>query len=161
MGGKKGVDVSLKPVAGHPSSTPSGTHGHQTAQATATIAMAALTCPPTCSLLCCQSMCSWRRCCSPPPCHFLSHSRTNSIHTPFRSQHRLEYSKDKQPSGLTLERIQKHSNKINKPTVMTIESPDGDIIDCIDKWKQPAFDHPLLKNHKLQVHKVYSKRFSG
>ncbi|RVX11357.1 hypothetical protein CK203_019690 [Vitis vinifera] len=73
----------------------------------------------------------------------------------------LEYSKDKQPSGLTLERIQKHSNKINKPTVMTIESPDGDIIDCIDKWKQPTFDHPLLKNHKLQVHKVYSKRFSG
>ncbi|RZB70113.1 hypothetical protein D0Y65_039419 [Glycine soja] len=26
----------------------------------------------------------------------------------------------------------------------------GDIIDCIDINKQPAFDHPLLKNHKLQ-----------
>ncbi|CBI28645.3 unnamed protein product, partial [Vitis vinifera] len=62
----------------------------------------------------------------------------------------LEYSKDKQASSLTLERIQKHLDKINKPAVMTIESPDGDIIDCIDKWKQPAFDHPLLKNHKLQ-----------
>ncbi|KAJ9703091.1 hypothetical protein PVL29_004739 [Vitis rotundifolia] len=58
----------------------------------------------------------------------------------------LEYSKDKQLSSLTLERIRKHLDKINKPA-----SPDGDLIDCIDKWKQPAFDHPLLKNHKLQL----------
>ncbi|KAH9608308.1 hypothetical protein KSS87_004230 [Heliosperma pusillum] len=28
---------------------------------------------------------------------------------------------------------------------------DGDIIDCIDIYKQPAFDNPLLKNHKLQM----------
>ncbi|MCL7036721.1 hypothetical protein MKW94_000438 [Papaver nudicaule] len=27
---------------------------------------------------------------------------------------------------------------------------DGEIIDCIDESKQPAFDHPLLKNHKIQ-----------
>ena len=33
----------------------------------------------------------------------------------------LEYSKDKQASSLTLERIQKHLDKINKPAVMTIE----------------------------------------
>ncbi|KAG5224135.1 translational activator GCN [Salix suchowensis] len=33
---------------------------------------------------------------------------------------------------------------------MTIESPDGDIIDCVHKRKQPALDHPLLKNHKIQ-----------
>ncbi|RZC76499.1 hypothetical protein C5167_000567, partial [Papaver somniferum] len=26
----------------------------------------------------------------------------------------------------------------------------GDTIDCIDIYKQPAFDHPLLKNHKIQ-----------
>ncbi|KAK7321485.1 hypothetical protein VNO77_32184 [Canavalia gladiata] len=26
----------------------------------------------------------------------------------------------------------------------------GDTVDCIDIYKQPAFDHPLLKNHKLQ-----------
>ncbi|OIW20412.1 hypothetical protein TanjilG_11103 [Lupinus angustifolius] len=25
------------------------------------------------------------------------------------------------------------------------------IVDCVDINKQPAFDHPLLKNHKLQV----------
>ncbi|KAI3983182.1 hypothetical protein MKX01_039673 [Papaver californicum] len=29
-------------------------------------------------------------------------------------------------------------------------SPDGDIIDCVHKRKQPALDHPLLKNHKIQ-----------
>ncbi|XP_022720016.1 uncharacterized protein LOC111277852 isoform X2 [Durio zibethinus] len=33
---------------------------------------------------------------------------------------------------------------------MTIESPDGDIIDCVHKRKQPALDHPLLKSHKIQ-----------
>ena len=32
-----------------------------------------------------------------------------------------------------------------------IQSPDGDIIDCVDIYKQPAFDHPLLKNHTIQV----------
>ncbi|XVE62691.1 hypothetical protein DITRI_Ditri06bG0140000 [Diplodiscus trichospermus] len=63
----------------------------------------------------------------------------------------LNYTKfDKQVSSLRLERIQKHLEKINKPAVMTIESPDGDIIDCVHKRKQPALDHPLLKNHKIQ-----------
>ena len=28
---------------------------------------------------------------------------------------------------------------------------DGDIIDCVDIHQQPAFDHPLLKNHIIQV----------
>lgn len=27
----------------------------------------------------------------------------------------------------------------------------GDTVDCIDKRKQPAFEHPLLKHHKIQV----------
>jgi len=31
------------------------------------------------------------------------------------------------------------------------QSPDGDIIDCIPISKQPAFDHPFLKDHKIQV----------
>ncbi|KAJ0013208.1 hypothetical protein Pint_20305 [Pistacia integerrima] len=55
-----------------------------------------------------------------------------------------------QVTTLRLERIQKHLHKINKPPVFTIESPDGDIIDCVHKRKQPALDHPLLKNHKIQ-----------
>ncbi|EFH60706.1 hypothetical protein ARALYDRAFT_896485 [Arabidopsis lyrata subsp. lyrata] len=32
----------------------------------------------------------------------------------------------------------------------TIQSPDGDIVDCTDILAQPAFRHPLLKDHKLQ-----------
>ncbi|XP_010454087.1 PREDICTED: uncharacterized protein LOC104735906 [Camelina sativa] len=56
----------------------------------------------------------------------------------------------RQVSSLRLERIQKHLNKINKPPVFTIQSPDGDVIDCVHKRKQPALDHPLLKHHKIQ-----------
>ncbi|XP_038704771.1 uncharacterized protein LOC120000728 [Tripterygium wilfordii] len=40
--------------------------------------------------------------------------------------------------------------KINKPALLTIQSPDGDLVDCIDKRKQPAFDHPLLRDHKIR-----------
>ncbi|XP_051121641.1 uncharacterized protein LOC127245039 [Andrographis paniculata] len=54
-------------------------------------------------------------------------------------------------SRLRLARIHKHLDKINKPSLLTIQSPDGDIIDCVHKRKQPAFDHPLLKNHKIQA----------
>ncbi|RWR72566.1 NEP-interacting protein 1 [Cinnamomum micranthum f. kanehirae] len=32
-----------------------------------------------------------------------------------------------------------------------IVSEDGDIIDCVDIYKQPAFDHPSLKNHTIQL----------
>ncbi|KAH0927313.1 hypothetical protein HID58_019569, partial [Brassica napus] len=28
--------------------------------------------------------------------------------------------------------------------------PDGDIIECVPFSKQPAFDHPFLKYHKIQ-----------
>lgn len=90
----------------------------------------------------------------------------------------LNYTKYKQVSNMRLERIQRHLDKINKPPVFTIQvpslfllslimsiscgivtfynkinwqSPDGDIIDCVHKRKQPALDHPLLKNHKIQV----------
>ncbi|XP_074570461.1 protein neprosin-like [Curcuma longa] len=40
---------------------------------------------------------------------------------------------------------------INKPAVKTIQSADGDVIDCVDIYKQPAFDHPLLKNHIIKM----------
>ncbi|CAI9090960.1 OLC1v1025862C1 [Oldenlandia corymbosa var. corymbosa] len=56
----------------------------------------------------------------------------------------------KQVSSLRMARIHRHLNKINKPAVLTIQSPDGDIIDCVHKRHQPALDHPLLKNHKIQ-----------
>ncbi|XP_006394922.2 uncharacterized protein LOC18012669 [Eutrema salsugineum] len=40
---------------------------------------------------------------------------------------------------------------VSNPTpVLTIKSPDGDIVDCVKREEQPAFRHPLLKNHTLQ-----------
>ncbi|OMO61398.1 hypothetical protein CCACVL1_23547 [Corchorus capsularis] len=51
--------------------------------------------------------------------------------------------------------VQKHLNRLNKPAVKTIESPDGDIIDCVHISHQPAFDHPYLKDHKIQMRPNY------
>lgn len=62
----------------------------------------------------------------------------------------LNCTKYTQVSSLRLDRIQRHLDNINKPPVLSIQSPDGDIIDCVHKRKQPALDHPLLKNHKIQ-----------
>ncbi|XP_077212784.1 protein neprosin-like [Tasmannia lanceolata] len=40
---------------------------------------------------------------------------------------------------------------LNKPTIKTIQTEYGQIFDCVDIHKQPAFDHPLLKNHKIRM----------
>ncbi|KAJ6323675.1 hypothetical protein OIU76_011044 [Salix suchowensis] len=47
-----------------------------------------------------------------------------------------------------LEIIREHLDKINKPAVKSIQSPDGDLIDCVLSHLQPAFDHPRLKGQK-------------
>ncbi|XP_022714531.1 uncharacterized protein LOC111274160 [Durio zibethinus] len=47
----------------------------------------------------------------------------------------------------------------HKGTIKTIQSEDGDVIDCVDIYKQPAFDHPLLKNHTIQVFIVWNIYF--
>ncbi|KAG8080944.1 hypothetical protein GUJ93_ZPchr0007g5818 [Zizania palustris] len=52
-------------------------------------------------------------------------------------------------------RVHRHLKRLNKPAVKSIESPDGDIIDCVHMSHQPAFDHPLLKNHTLQMRPAY------
>ncbi|KAF3959113.1 hypothetical protein CMV_016043 [Castanea mollissima] len=58
--------------------------------------------------------------------------------------------------------IQQQLKRLNKPALKSIESPDGDIIDCVDINKQPAFDHPLLKNHTIQMKpSSYPKGFSN
>ncbi|KAK9070941.1 hypothetical protein SSX86_009509 [Deinandra increscens subsp. villosa] len=44
----------------------------------------------------------------------------------------------------------KNSN-ISRHVIKTIRVKDGDIIDCVDIYKQPAFDHPVLKNHTIQM----------
>ncbi|CAL4998568.1 unnamed protein product [Urochloa decumbens] len=40
---------------------------------------------------------------------------------------------------------------LNKPYVKSIKDKYGVVFDCVDMYKQPALDHPLLKNHKLQI----------
>ncbi|XP_058070036.1 protein neprosin-like [Magnolia sinica] len=40
---------------------------------------------------------------------------------------------------------------LNKPAVKSIQNEHGDIFDCVDMYKQPAFDHPLLKNHTIHM----------
>ncbi|PKI37923.1 hypothetical protein CRG98_041698, partial [Punica granatum] len=47
-----------------------------------------------------------------------------------------------------LKRVNAHLKKINKPAVKTIQSPDGDLIDCVLAHLQPAFDHPELRGQK-------------
>ncbi|GLT69007.1 hypothetical protein SLA2020_411930 [Shorea laevis] len=47
--------------------------------------------------------------------------------------------------------IDRQLNILNKPYVKSIETEEGDIFDCIDIYKQPAFDNPLLKNHSIQM----------
>ncbi|XP_042446645.1 uncharacterized protein LOC122031619 [Zingiber officinale] len=42
-------------------------------------------------------------------------------------------------------------NKKAKHSLKTIQTITGDLFDCVDMYKQPAFDHPLLKNHTLQL----------
>ncbi|KAI5445825.1 hypothetical protein KIW84_013892 [Lathyrus oleraceus] len=54
--------------------------------------------------------------------------------------------------------LEKHLKLINKPPIKSIHTEFGYIVDCVDIKKQPAFDHPLLKNHKLQTRpSFYSK----
>ncbi|PIA40119.1 hypothetical protein AQUCO_02500084v1 [Aquilegia coerulea] len=73
----------------------------------------------------------------------------------------LNYTSYKRVNSLRLQRIQRHLNKLNKPAIKTIQSPDGDIIDCVHRHKQPALDHPLLKNHKIQRAPSEWPRFKG
>ncbi|XP_006347441.1 uncharacterized protein [Solanum tuberosum] len=49
---------------------------------------------------------------------------------------------------LKLKRLRTYLKNINKPAVKTIQSSDGDLIDCVLSHLQPAFDHPHLKGMK-------------
>nr|CAD1840404.1 unnamed protein product [Ananas comosus var. bracteatus] len=55
--------------------------------------------------------------------------------------------------GTTRQRLEvhRHLRRLNKPAVKSIQSPDGDIIDCVHISHQPAFDHPFLQNHTIQM----------
>ncbi|XP_033137649.1 uncharacterized protein LOC103849412 [Brassica rapa] len=41
--------------------------------------------------------------------------------------------------------------KLNKPAVKSIKSPYGGIIDCVHMKNHPIYDHPLFKNHTIQM----------
>ncbi|KAL3738112.1 hypothetical protein ACJRO7_019617 [Eucalyptus globulus] len=45
--------------------------------------------------------------------------------------------------------IEEELRRLNKAAVKTIQTEYGDTYDCVDFYKQPAFDHPLLKNHSF------------
>ncbi|KAI3917706.1 hypothetical protein MKW98_021468 [Papaver atlanticum] len=47
--------------------------------------------------------------------------------------------------------LEKKLKILNKPPVKSIQNEFGDTCDCINIYKQPAFDHPLLRNHKIQM----------
>ncbi|KAK7410119.1 hypothetical protein VNO78_00655 [Psophocarpus tetragonolobus] len=47
--------------------------------------------------------------------------------------------------------IEAKLKQLNKPAVKTIKSEDGDIIDCVNIYDQPAFDHPALKNRTIKM----------
>ncbi|XP_042519342.1 uncharacterized protein LOC122093143 [Macadamia integrifolia] len=47
---------------------------------------------------------------------------------------------------------------VNKPAIKTIKTEHGDVYNCVDIYKQPAFDHPLLKDHKIQLPEGYWSR---
>ncbi|KAF8032571.1 hypothetical protein BT93_D1472 [Corymbia citriodora subsp. variegata] len=40
---------------------------------------------------------------------------------------------------------------LSKPAIKTFVTKEGDTIDCVPIHKQPAFDHPLLKDHKIEL----------
>ncbi|KAM0860970.1 hypothetical protein ACQ4PT_046208 [Festuca glaucescens] len=42
-------------------------------------------------------------------------------------------------------------NVKNYATKTTIVNEFGEVFDCVDIYRQPAFDHPLMKNHVLQM----------
>ncbi|KAK4761842.1 hypothetical protein SAY87_029726 [Trapa incisa] len=49
------------------------------------------------------------------------------------------------------ERTSHNLSSGHRHAVRSIRSEDGDVIDCINIYKQPAFDHPALRNHAIQM----------
>ncbi|KAF2929357.1 protein neprosin [Oryza sativa Japonica Group] len=49
---------------------------------------------------------------------------------------------------LRLERVRAQLARVRRASVKTIQSPDGDVIDCVPSHLQPAFEHPRLRGQK-------------
>ncbi|PIA42870.1 hypothetical protein AQUCO_02000370v1 [Aquilegia coerulea] len=50
-----------------------------------------------------------------------------------------------------LSTISKKLKLLNPPAVKSFKSADGDTINCVELYKQPAFNHPALRNHTIQM----------
>ncbi|KAM6576088.1 hypothetical protein CsatB_027925 [Cannabis sativa] len=67
----------------------------------------------------------------------------------------------KQPAILSRDEILEIENqleRLNKSSIKAIKTQFGDIYDCVNFYDQPAFDHPLLKNHKYDFQMRPSSR---
>lgn len=58
-------------------------------------------------------------------------------------------------------RVQALLKRLNKPSLRTFQSPDGDLIDCVPAHLQPAFDHPTLRGQKPEDEPVYRPNITG
>ncbi|XP_055822248.1 uncharacterized protein LOC129890794 [Solanum dulcamara] len=56
---------------------------------------------------------------------------------------------EKKLSKLEDMELEKQLKLLNKPAIKTVKTKYGDVYDCVDFYKQHAFDHPLLKDHKF------------
>ncbi|XP_015084365.1 uncharacterized protein LOC107027817 [Solanum pennellii] len=45
--------------------------------------------------------------------------------------------------------LERQLKLLNKPAIKIVQTKYGDIYDCVDFYKQHAFDHPLLKDHNF------------
>ncbi|XP_050918389.1 uncharacterized protein LOC127135778 [Lathyrus oleraceus] len=66
------------------------------------------------------------------------------------------------PVGLKEEdlELERQLSILNKSPIKSIHTKSGYIVDCIDINKQPAFDHPLLKNHKVQKKPIFERNIT-
>ncbi|KAK1274854.1 hypothetical protein QJS04_geneDACA016078 [Acorus gramineus] len=49
------------------------------------------------------------------------------------------------------QKLERELKRLNKPAIKSIHKEDGEIFDCVNIYKQPSLDHPLLKNHSIQM----------
>ncbi|KAK9275066.1 hypothetical protein L1049_022324 [Liquidambar formosana] len=56
------------------------------------------------------------------------------------------------------EGMRRQTMSLHKPAAKKILSTGAYTVECVDINKQPAFDHPLLKNHKIQMKASFSSK---
>ncbi|XP_028790435.1 uncharacterized protein LOC114746385 [Neltuma alba] len=76
------------------------------------------------------------------------------VHITKAGQDRVAKAKELEAAKL-LNKMNKSAVKSLKLALKKTQSPDGDIIDCVHILHQPAFDHPKLKNHKIQMRPTF------